>query len=329
MKLGIIGLGSIGQRHIRCLGELGYKEIFALRTRKGTIEELPDDLKYVKQYLDPDHFYSLDLDGVIISNPTSLHIETMKEPLQRIIPIFIEKPIADSLEQMKKIQGYDVSNVMVGYCLRYNKIINVIKDYISSGKLGEIHKANLYSGHFLPLWHPYADYRLEYYARKDLGGGVLRTLSHEIDLMHYLFGRVKELFALVEKISNLEIDVDDNVFMICKMINNAYVTIELDFLNPLSSRKGNILGSKGKLEYCFSKLSVTFTDYDAETKTLYENPNLDPNKMYLDQMKAFINFIHNRKGCRGSFEDGLNVMKIIKAAEDSTRSKSWQNLEEG
>ena len=71
------------------------------------------------------------------------------------------------------------------------------------GKLGEIHKANLFSGHFLPLWHPYADYRLEYYARKDLGGGVLRTLSHEIDLMHYLFGKVKELFALVEKISKL------------------------------------------------------------------------------------------------------------------------------
>jgi hypothetical protein len=35
---------------------------------------------------------------------------------------------------------------------------------------------------YLPKWHPYADYRKEYTALKTLGGGVIRTLSHEIDL---------------------------------------------------------------------------------------------------------------------------------------------------
>ncbi len=326
MKIGIIGLGSIGKRHVRCLRQLGYEDIIALRTKKGTTKTLPVEFNYIKEVFNVEDFYSNNLDGVIISNPTSLHIETIKIPLEEKIPIFLEKPPADSLEQLREIEDYDVTGVMVGFCLRYNEIINIVKEFIVSGKLGKIYKANLYCGQFLPSWHPSADYRKEYYARKNLGGGVIRTLSHEIDLMYYLFGEPKELCASVEKISDLEIDVDDNVYMICKMANHSLVSIELDYFNPVLTRSGIIFGSQGTVEYSFSKLNVTFTDYKGKIRIIYESANLDWNKMYIDQMKDFVNFMKNKESLCCTFEDGVNVMKVIKAAEESTRTKTWQKV---
>ncbi len=326
MKIGIIGLGSIGKRHVRCLRKLGYEDIVALRTKKGTTKTLPVEFNYINEIFNVKDFYSNNLDGVIISNPTSLHIETMKIPLEKKIPIFVEKPIADSIEQLREIDDYDLNSVMTGFSLRYNEIINIVKEFIASGKLGRIYKANLYCGQFLPSWHPYADYKKEYYARKDLGGGVIRTLSHEIDLMHYFLGDPKELCASVEKISDLEIDVDDNVYMICKMVNHSLVSIELDYFNPVLTRRGIIFGSEGTIEYSFSKLNVTFADYNGKIRIIYKNINLDWNKMYIDQMKNFVNFIKNKESLCCTFQDGVNVMKIIKAAEESTRTKTWQKV---
>lgn len=329
MKIGIIGLGSIGKRHARCLRQLGYDDIIALRTKKGTTKTLPVEFNYITEVFNVKDFYSNNLDAVIIANPTALHIETMKKPLEKGLAIFVEKPLADSIEQLKEIEDYDVSKVMVGFNLRYNAIINAVKEVITSGKLGKIYKANLYCGQFLPSWHPYADYRNEYYARRDLGGGVIRTLSHEIDLMHYFFGDPKELCASVEKISNLEIDVDDNVYMICKMANHSLTSIELDYINPVLTRNGIIFGAEGAVEYSFHRSNVIFRDYNGKRRVIYEDADLDWNNMYINQMKNFVNFIKDKESLRCTFEDGVNVMKVIKAAEESTKLKSWQSIRGG
>jgi len=325
MKIGIIGLGSIGQRHIRILRELGYVDIVALRTKKGTFKKLPNDLLYIKEYLNPEEFYSLNLDGIIISNPTFLHIESMKIPLQKSIPLFVEKPMANYIEETKKIKNYDKSKVMVGFCFRYNEIIRTVKSFISSGEIGKIFKANIYCGHFLPFWHKYADYKKEYFSVKSLGGGVLRTLSHEIDITNYFFGKIRELCSSIEKISNLEINVEDNTYIICRMQSNCLVTIELDYLNPIYNRKGIIFGSRGILEYSFSK-GISFIDYKGETRKIIDNKNIDNNKMYLEQMKHFINLIMKKEKPVCSYEDGLYVMQIIEAAEKSMKLKTWQTV---
>ena len=100
----------------------------------------------------------------------------------------------------------------------------------------------------------------------------------------------------------------------------------MDFLNPLSERRGTIFGSKGMLEYSFSKLNVTLTNYSRKRGILYKNPSMELNDMYISQMKAFINFIKNRENNQCGFDDGLNVMKVIKAAEKSMKNKSWQTV---
>ncbi|MHA1186443.1 MAG: Gfo/Idh/MocA family protein [Candidatus Heimdallarchaeota archaeon] len=323
MKVGIIGLGSIGQRHVRCLQQLGIKDIVAFRTKKGATKKLPADLVDIKEVFTESDFYAEDLDGVIIANPTSLHIKSVKQTLEHELPIFVEKPIANSVKQLEEINQYDKSKIMVGFCLRFHEVAKAIKQFISEKKLGEIIKASLYVGQYLPTWHPHTDYRTEYYSRKELGGGALRTLSHEIDLMIHFFGKPIELSAAIDKLSDLEIDVDDNAIILSRMANGSLIRVELDFLNPTSSRKGVIFGSKGKLEYSFSELTVNFTDYSNNNEVVYHNLELDSNQMYVDQMRDFIELIRNKKSVQCTFDDSVIIMNIIKLAEESSKKKSW------
>ncbi len=327
MKIGIIGLGSIGQRHVRCLQLLGIKDIVAYRTKKGTTKKLPADLVNIKEVFTESDFYAEDLDGVIIANPTSLHIKSLKQALEHELPIFVEKPIANSVKQLEEINQYDRSKIMVGFCLRFHGITKAIKQFISEEKLGEIVKANLYVGQYLPTWHPDTDYKAEYYSRKDLGGGALRTLSHEIDLMVHFFGKPIELCASVDKLSELEIDVDDNAIILNRMDNGSLITVELDFLNPISTRKGVIFGSKGKLEYSFSELTVNFTGYSNNSEVIYHNTELDSNQMYVDQMRDFIELMKKKKSIQCTFDGSVIIMNIIKLAEESSKKKSWIKMD--
>ncbi|MBE3141356.1 MAG: Gfo/Idh/MocA family oxidoreductase, partial [Thermoplasmata archaeon] len=123
MKIGIIGLGSIGQRHARSLFKLGITDIYALRTKKGALTKLPPDLQTIKEIYNQDEFYDLCLDGVIIANPTSFHIKTMKKALENKIPVFVEKPLANHLSDIKELKQYDLSKVLVGFTLRYDDVI--------------------------------------------------------------------------------------------------------------------------------------------------------------------------------------------------------------
>ena len=326
MKIGIIGLGSIGQRHARTLFKLGITDVYALRTKKGTMTKLPDDLHTIKEVFSDDEFYDVGLDGVIIANPTSLHIETMKKALQKHIAIFVEKPLANHLSEIQELELYDLSKVFVGFTMRYDAVINQIKGFLDSGKLGSIYKACFYCGQYLPHWHPYADYRKEYYSRKELGGGVIRTLCHEIDLMQYLFGIPQELFGVVEKLSSLQIDVDDNALLICRMKDNALITIELDYLNPKDIRNGVIFGSEGILEYTYSTPEIRYTDNTGKTTVLYKKEKQDWDSTFQAEMEDFISVISSGGVPRSTFHDGVEVMNIIEKAERSTRLKTWQKI---
>ena len=205
-------MGSIGLRHLEVLEEIGCFEIAAYRTKKG-MKNLPCTLDgRVKYFYDEDEAFDWYPDFMIVSNPTSLHLEYLLKSIDHGIDALIEKPVSNDYEEIRAFEGRirnRKNSVYVGYNLRFHPVVQQVKKAIKEGGYGKVLKANLYVGQYLPLWHPYENYRKSYAARRELGGGGLRTLSHEIDMGQYLFGDYSRVFANVSRISGLEIDVDD------------------------------------------------------------------------------------------------------------------------
>ena len=218
-KVLIIGLGSIGERHAKALLQINNVDIAAYRTKKGNKKIDASLNKKIKHFYFEEEVNTWNPSHIIISNPTSLHIKYIKKYINSNSSIFVEKPIANNLQELNDLNIITKGNIFVGYNLRFHKIIQTIKSSLVNNKYGSTIAAELNVGHYLPSWHPYEDYRIGYAARKELGGGVLRTLSHEIDLVQFFFGEVKSIFAKVNKLSNLEINADDYTTLIVKQIS--------------------------------------------------------------------------------------------------------------
>ncbi|MBN1275029.1 Gfo/Idh/MocA family oxidoreductase [Candidatus Woesearchaeota archaeon] len=314
MMIGIIGLGSIGQRHAKALLRKGV-DVHALRTLKGA-KALPEELSGIIQHFEEKEFYDLPLDGIIIANPTSLHAKTLRKAAAISKPIFIEKPLASSMAEIEDIKT--TAQVMVGYNLRHHPLIVSVKRHLPD--IGTIYKANLYCGQYLPSWHPYTDYRKEYYAQKKLRGGALRTMSHDIDLAIHLFGKPNEIIATVDKISDLEIDVDDHAQILLKT-GNTIINIEDNYLDPTGERKGTIIGREGMITYSFATGKAHLISLDKKKETIHEPDGTDS---YEEQMRAFREIVKGKEASYCTIEEGKETLKIIEAAE---RQQAWKNIE--
>jgi len=307
--IGIIGLGSIGLRHVTELIDLGVTKFYALRTNKGS-KDIPKEIaKYVDNIYSINDFLNLDIDAFIISNPTSMHINSLNLVLPKNKPIFIEKPLCNSLNEIRKIESKNLESIQIGFCLRFHELTKRIKDVLTSGMLGNIYHSRLMVGQYLPSWHPYTDYRLEYFSKKELGGGAIRTLSHEIDLAFYFFGEPKSSKVHQYKLSNLEIDVDD-YSMLLLQYDNQLVRIDVDFLNKKIERKGVVFGTKADLHYDFIKNEI---EIYSEKGLLIKKETLKAENMYSRQMLAFLNLVETNQLSNfiSTFGESVKIIKII------------------
>ena len=321
-KILIIGLGSIGKRHVNNLLSHFNVKIIIFSKRK--------DLK------------SLNKKGVIIhntlskclkhkpeigfiTNETSFHVETATQLAKNGLDLFIEKPLSDSnrgISLLNKIIKKKKLVVQIGCNLRFHPCIKKIKKIIEKGTLGRIISVQVENGSYLPDWHPYEDYRYGYAARRDLGGGVILTMIHELDYLHWFFGKVDNVFSITGKFSDLEVSADDLSTIILQFKNKVIGEIHLDYFQRPEYRSCKIKGTKG----------IVYWDSDSnEVKIYYRNKkkwktvlNLqkyDKNKMYVDELKHFMTCLKNRKKAINDIKDGIETLGIVLAAKKSSKLK--------
>lgn len=209
MKVLIVGLGSIALKHILALRDIIQQEVqfFALRSQSSHQSNNVDGVTniYAISEIDMDS-----IDFVIISNPTSLHYQAIKQVVNFRKPLFIEKPLfsaitsetsllIETIEQME-VQTYVACN------LRFLDALCAVKDLVADERVNEV---NVYCGSYLPDWRPGADFRKVYSANKELGGGVHIDLIHELDYVFWLWKEPKQRSAFFSTASSLDISAFD------------------------------------------------------------------------------------------------------------------------
>ena len=275
----VIGCGSIGQRHIRNLRTLGISDIFALRTRQGASQDLDPALE-VKEISE---ISGLGADVAIVSNPTSLHLETIERCLPHVSGIFIEKPLAASLEGVAEIiQQIKQRRVVsfVGYNLQFHPVVKALQKFLADDAVGKPLLFQCQVGQWIEDWHPNDDYRNAYFARKDLGGGVLLTLIHEIHLAMELLGAAERVACMLPSYEALPVDVEVIADVMINHSSNAVSQIHLDMIQRPANRRGVISCERGSMSY-----NLLTTD----------DPDYDVNDSYLEEMETFLNCVREGK----------------------------------
>ncbi len=288
MKVCFCGLGSIGIRHLKNLNLIAHEqninfEIHALRKTDKVLENKLSAL-IAKQVISENELDN-DYDIVFVTNPTSLHYDTIKTMADKTKHMFIEKPVFDREEYNLKTLNLKENGVYyVAGPLRFSPVIKKLKDIILEEN---IYCVRVICSSYLPDWRPNVDYRQVYSARKYMGGGVDIDLIHEWDYITYLFGFPQTVFRICGKYSDLEIDSEDLAVYIAEYKDKA-VELHLDYFGRAEQRKIEIFTKNATITGDLIKNTIFFTDGRAQIQF-----DESDNNIYLDEMRFFIDKIKN------------------------------------
>jgi predicted dehydrogenase len=327
----VVGYGSIGARHARNAGALGAK-VFFLRSKAEVVDavRLSGEIDCV---FDSEEAVARRPDLAVIALPTHLHIGAALPFAKAGIPLLIEKPLSHTLTdlaQLEDILSQRRSGCYVGYMMRFDPSILALRSVIMSGELGPIHGAFVEWSTYLPNWHPWEDYRQSYAARSDMGGGVVLTCSHEIDLARFLFGECERIFATGGRITGLEIDADDCVSMLLHHRAGIASHLHLTYAHRPAHRAIRVIGENGAAEWDFFRGCAEVIGSNGNRREVGRRPD-DFNQVYVEELKAVLKAVHAREpdGSVISYREGRRTLDLCMAILKSLGTRSVIDINEG
>lgn len=318
-RCAIVGLGSIGRRHLRIIKQIRPEvDVVLVRTGKGGFWEEESLAEYSVTSIR--EAINHGIDAAIVASPAPLHAEQAEEFVTNNVPVLVEKPLAhekDSLNELLNMDERLKSKMLVGYTLRYSVAANFFDDFVKGGRIGQPLFAQIDCGSYLPDWRPDQDYRETASAKKKLGGGALLELSHEIDYANWFFGPFNSVIANVEYSGSLDIEVEDSADLILKSKKGFQVSVHVDFCRRPPTRTCRIHGSEGTLIWDAIANRVTWIPGKGEAE--YWDFDDERDDMFRSQLNHFFGCVENSVLPRVRLEDGATVLHLIDAAWRSSR----------
>ncbi len=327
----ISGFGAIGRRHLQTLRALDSDaEITVLRRPESGGGDVPEGIRVVH---DMDAALDSGIDAAIIAGPASGHVEEALSLAAAGVHLLVEKPLSDRLQGARALLDScrDGGVVLqVGYCLRFLESQSALHRALADGLIGRVVGVEATVGQYLPDWRPGRDYRQTVSARRDLGGGALLELSHEIDCLLWHLGAVNMVDARMSRQSDLEIDVEDTVDMKLAFSSGATGSLHMDMVLSPPKRFCRIEGEEGVLFWDGIRGETRYHssgEGDDEGKgTLLATDGGERNKMYERQLTHFLNCIGVGAAPLVGGEDGLRVLEVVEAARRSANTGGAVNI---
>ena len=299
-KVLVIGYGSIGQRHARILSELECS-VAVVSSRKIDWNPRYACINDALEDFDPGY--------VVIANKTSEHGETLRKLGKAGFKgiVLVEKPLFSKVENAD-VKGF--KKVIVGYNLRFHPLILKLRKLLTGKR---ILTAQTYVGKNLAAWRPGVDYRKSYSAFYDRGGGVLRDLSHELDYMNWLLGGWSSVVAVGGHYSRLEIDTDDAYCVMMKTKRCRNVLVQMNYIDHTGHR--SMIFNSDDLT-----IKVDLIQNWIEVNGKRFGLKVERDDTYREEHKAVLG---KRWKELCSYHEAMDVMRLIEAAEKSSRRKKW------
>lgn len=322
-RLLIVGLGSIGRRHLGIARALLPHARIAVLRHRGCDETPRSDFDHCFTSLDA--ALEFEPKAAVIASPATHHLHTALPLARAGVHLLVEKPLAAGVEGVAEL--IDVARrlgivLQTGYNLRFSLALRSFRDAIASGTVGRCLSVRAEIGQFLPSWRPGTDYRSGVSARSELGGGVLLELSHELDYLRWIFGDVAWVQATARRQSMLEIDVEDTAHLTLGFLPSSdssqlVAGLTMDFVRRDPTRQCTAIGDAGSLrcDALLGTVALYRADANGWEELFRSIPGRD--ETYRAEWCDFIAAVQGAEPTAASGLDGLRVLEIVEAARAS------------
>ena len=222
LRIAVVGAGLIGRTHIDRALRSSSVELVAISDPSSAADDLA---RSVGVACFADYRSMLDQakpNGVVVATPNATHAQITVDCLEQGAAVLVEKPIADTLEDGRRICDASRATglpVLVGHQRRHNSIMRKAKAIVGSGALGKPVTATV-----MCTWLKPRDYFNATWRREEGGGPILINLIHDIDLMRHLYGEIESVQALASNAVR-GFEVEDTAVVALRFRNGALGTV--------------------------------------------------------------------------------------------------------
>lgn len=333
-----VGLGGAGQRHLRILrARLPDADFYAYRQTRATpvlnSDFTVDEAHSLEQRYDIQMTESLEAglasnpDLVVISTPSALHFDPMMAAVRARAGILVEKPWSHTLGGFADFYSAVVASQVpfrVSFQRRHHQLLRRIKAMLADGLLGTVISAHFDVGSYVPSWHGYEDWRTLYAVRPELGGGVLLTEIHELDLAHWFFGIPERVSCVSGCFGRYALEVEDTAHVTLDY-GSFSVQIALCFMTELPRRSLEVAGTKGFLRWNANDNKLVHVNHESKRTQDWTIPGFTNDDMFeaqADDLLASFDTLANEEHLAAAWTS----QAIVTAAKVSSAEKRAVSL---
>lgn len=317
----IIGVGSIGERHLRCFQKTGEVEVVACETQEELGQAVAARYGCRRVASLEEAWQSGEYDAAVICTPAHTHIPIALECLGRGLHLLIEKPLSTSMEGVDALLCAERESqrvVRVAYVHRAGPLLAKTKELLAEAGIGALKQVAVTSGQHFPTFRP--AYRSIYYARHATGGGAIQdALTHAIHSIEWLAGPVQRLFADADHQVLDGVEVEDTVNLVARLkggVMASFAHNQFQAPNETTMLFHGELGSVS-VELHHNRVGVLRRGDDAWA--WHALPVQERDDIFIRQAEAFLAAIEGRPEPLATLEEAAQTLRVNLAALKSVR----------
>lgn len=319
----VIGLGSMGQRRIRCLKTLGFDDIVGFDKRGDRREQIRKRYRIeTVEHIEDAAFEKID--AVIVSTPPDKHNEYIKLAINQGRPSFVEASvILSGLPELNNLAKDNNVLVAPSCTMLFHPAIKKIKELVRTQKYGKVTSFSYYSGQYLPDWHPWEDIRDFYVSRKETGG-CREIVPFELTWIVDLLGCPTAISGFYGKTFDFGVDIDDT-YVFSMAFRDTYGNVIIDVVSRYALRNLILNFEKAHVSWRWDEHVMRVYEPENSRWVDYELPqgaaeagydrSINEN-MYVDETNSFINALVGKSAFPNSLDKDIKVLSLLYQFEE-------------
>lgn len=318
----IIGVGSIGERHLRCFLATGLYEVSACD------QNLELGAAISRRYECP-FFPSLEaaltqgsFDAAVVCTLAPSHVPMAALCLKHGLHVLIEKPLSlseEGISEMEDLAARKGLVVRVGYPGRVIPSLLTLQSWLSSGKLGEPKHVTVVAGQHFPTFRP--AYQKIYYRSHDTGGGVIQdALTHHVHTVEWLIGPVRRVFASAAHQVLEGVEVEDTVNMTAVLEGEVLASFAYNHFQAPNEVTITVHGTNASARYEFHRFRLGLLVHGEADWEWTDQPLADRDALFVRQAESFHDATSGKPSPLSTVAEARQTMRVNSAALESARS---------
>lgn len=319
----VIGVGSIGERHLRCLLATERAHVAICEVNGQLRQSIAEQYGVDRTYGDLEGALDDPYDAAVIATPAHLHIPMACRLAEAGLHLLIEKPLSTSFNGIDSLQVTLARNHLrsaVAYVLRHEPALCAMREAIRAGRFGPPVQLVAVCGQHFPTYRP--AYREIYYANRATGGGAIQdAMTHIMNAGQWLVGPIDRLVADAAHQVLEGVEVEDTVHVLARH-GSVMASYSLNQHQAPGEITITVICEKGT---CRCQLYHHSWAWMTEPDTAWHEESFGEfarDDMFIAQSNAFLDHLTGKAKATCSLQEGIQTLcaslQVLASVEDGT-----------